>query len=61
LYALWRVYNAIENYYGLDSVKALEINAAIFFGVAAVLAVLYVLIIDRTSAPRAKTSRRRAV
>jgi drug/metabolite transporter (DMT)-like permease len=30
LYVGWRVYNAIEDHYGLDSVKALAINAALF-------------------------------
>jgi hypothetical protein len=30
LYGAWRMYNAIEDHWGLDSVRALEINAAIF-------------------------------
>jgi hypothetical protein len=30
VWALWRIYNAIEDRYGLDSVKALFINLALF-------------------------------
>lgn len=30
LFALWVVYNAIEDHYGLDSVKALLINLVLF-------------------------------
>jgi hypothetical protein len=30
LYPLWRVYNLIEDHYGLDSVAALLINLALF-------------------------------
>ena len=36
-WAFWQVYNSIENYYGLDSVKALGIN----FAIAAVLGALF--------------------
>ncbi len=37
IWAFWQVYNSIENYYGLDSVKALGIN----FSIAAVLGVVF--------------------
>jgi hypothetical protein len=30
VWVLWRIYNAIEDHYGLDSVKALLINLALF-------------------------------
>jgi hypothetical protein len=30
IWGLWQVYNAIEDFYGLDSVKALLINLALF-------------------------------
>ncbi|MCC2671554.1 MAG: hypothetical protein K0Q72_4025, partial [Armatimonadetes bacterium] len=33
LYPLWRVYNLIEDHFGLDSVAALLINLALFAGV----------------------------
>lgn len=33
VFALWTVYNAIENHYGLDSVKALLINLVLFVAV----------------------------
>ena len=32
---LWRVYNGIENYYGLDSVKAMLLNLALFAALGA--------------------------
>ena len=41
LFLLWTVYNAIENYYGLDSVKALGINAGIILATAFVFAAVY--------------------
>ena len=39
IFLLWTVYNAIENHYGLDSVKALLINLGLFLltGILAVL------------------------
>src|SRR5262245_50332952 len=30
VWVLWKIYNAIEDHYGLDSVKALLINLALF-------------------------------
>jgi hypothetical protein len=41
LFILWAVYNAIENHYGLDSVKALLINLVIFVLTGIVAAVLF--------------------
>jgi len=35
--ALWRLYNAIEDRFGLDSLVALGLNAAIFLSVGAAL------------------------
>ena len=40
IWAFWQVYNSIENYYGLDSVKALGIN----FSIAVSLGVLFFLL-----------------
>ncbi|MGH7740015.1 MAG: hypothetical protein ACREL1_07700 [bacterium] len=38
---LWFIYNAIEDHYGLDSVKALGINAFIFIVVGALWGYLF--------------------
>lgn len=35
IWAFWQVYNSIENYYGLDSLKALGINLLIALGLGA--------------------------
>ena len=43
LRAFWDVYNSIEDYYGLDSLKALGINFAIAVGIGAVFFVLFSL------------------
>src|SRR3989442_1085768 len=37
VWLLWRAYNAIENHYGLDSVKALLLNLALFAAVGIVI------------------------
>jgi hypothetical protein len=37
VWALWRMYNAIEDHYGLDSVKALLINLALFVAIGVTL------------------------
>jgi hypothetical protein len=44
IWVFWGVYNSIENYYGLDSVKALEINFGIVIGIAVFFAVIHWLI-----------------
>jgi hypothetical protein len=38
LLVLWRIYNAIANHYGLDSVVGFAVNAAIFAAAAVLLA-----------------------
>jgi hypothetical protein len=40
LYPLWRIYNLIEDHYGLDSVAALLINLALFAAVGVTAGVL---------------------
>ncbi|HXL73436.1 MAG TPA: hypothetical protein VN963_07410 [bacterium] len=44
IWIFWGVYNSIENYYGLDSVKALEINFGIVMGIAVVFVAIHWLI-----------------
>jgi hypothetical protein len=44
IWVFWGVYNSIENYYGLDSVKALEINFGIVVGIAVVFTAIHWLI-----------------
>lgn len=51
VYALWRVYNLIEDHYGLDSVKALGINAVLIVGSLAALPFLYSAFCGRNTAP----------
>ncbi len=46
IWFFWQVYNSIENYYGLDSLKALKINFCIAVVLGAVFFVLF------TYAPR---------
>lgn|GEM_PF-1636965 len=46
IWFFWQVYNSIENYYGLDSLKALKINFLIAVGLGAVFFILF------TYAPR---------
>jgi hypothetical protein len=64
LYFLWRLYNAIENRYGLDSVKALAINAVLIIGSGLLWALLYSALFDRSSAraadPRGRSARGRS-
>lgn len=40
IWVLWRMYNAIEDHYGLDSVKGLLINLALFVTLGASLGVV---------------------
>lgn len=44
IWIFWGVYNSIENFYGLDSVKALEINFGIVMGIAVVFVAIHWLI-----------------
>lgn len=46
IWFFWQVYNSIENYYGLDSLKALKINFCIAVALGAVFFFLF------TYAPR---------
>ena len=46
IWIFWGVYNSIENFYGLDSLKALKINFLIAVGIGAVFFALF------TYAPR---------
>lgn len=41
LFILWTVYNAIENHYGLDSVKALLINLVLFLVVGLAVGLVF--------------------
>ncbi len=41
IWVFWQVYNSIENYYGLDSVKALGINFLIAVGLGAFFFTLF--------------------
>jgi len=41
LFILWTVYNAIENHYGLDSVKALLINLFLFLAVGLAVGLVF--------------------
>jgi len=49
LYLLWRIYNVVENHYGLDSVKALVINAVLILGSGVVLPFIYTVFCGRRS------------
>ena len=40
-WGFWQVYNSIENYYGLDSLKALKINFLIVMGISVLFVVLH--------------------
>jgi hypothetical protein len=44
IWIFWGVYNSIENFYGLDSVKALEINFGIVMGIAVLFVAIHWLI-----------------
>jgi hypothetical protein len=48
LYVLWRLYNLIEDHYGLDSVKALGINAILIIGSGIVLPFVYTAFCGRS-------------
>ncbi len=41
IWLFWGVYNSIENYYGLDSLKALKINFVIALGLGVIFFFLY--------------------
>jgi len=41
IWVYWGIYNSIENYYGLDSLKALKINFFIVLGFSLLFCVLF--------------------
>ncbi len=57
IWAFWGIYNSIEDHYGLDSVKALEINFGIVVGIALLFTAALALI--RHWVPAGPKSRRR--
>lgn len=50
--AMWRVYNAITGRYGLDSVRGLLINLALFAAVGLAVGVAVGLVCRRRASPR---------
>jgi hypothetical protein len=58
IWVFWGVYNSIENFYGLDSVKALEINFGIVMGIAVLFIAIYWLIVRLV--PQTAAKRRRS-
>jgi len=58
IWVFWGIYNSIENYYGLDSVKALEINFGIVIGIAVLFTAIHWLIYRFV--PQAATKRSRS-
>jgi hypothetical protein len=58
IWIFWGIYNSIENYYGLDSVKALEINFGIVIGIAVFFMAVQWLIVRLM--PQAAPKRRRS-
>lgn len=58
IWIFWGVYNSIENFYGLDSVKALEINFGIVIGIAVLFVAIYGLIVRFV--PQTAPKRRRS-
>ena len=56
-YGLWRLYNRIEDHWGLDSVKALLVNFAlfVFLGIAVGLGLRFLLRAGSTPAETAST------
>jgi len=44
LLVLWKIYNAIEDHYGLDSVKALLLNVAVFAAAALIITGVRILL-----------------
>lgn len=57
IWIFWGIYNSIENEYGLDSVKALEINFGVVVGISVLFMTAYGLI--RRFAPATPAPKRR--
>lgn len=47
LWAMWRIYNAITDRLGLDTVRNLLVNAALFVTVGAVCGIAWALLLQR--------------
>ena len=58
IWVFWEVYNSIENYYGLDSLKALEINFCIAVGIGAVFFALFSFAPQWVQQPQASKRRK---
>jgi hypothetical protein len=58
VWGFWNVYNSIENYYGLDSLKALGINFAISVSLGLVYFLLFRFVPGWASKPGTGTSGR---
>lgn len=55
IWGFWQVYNSIENFYGLDSLKALKINLFIALGLGALFFALFTYVprlVQPSPAPR---------
>ena len=57
IWGFWLVYNSIENYYGLDSLKALKINFLIVMGISALFMAVHHFLPKFFQAPQ--TAKRR--
>lgn len=58
IWGFWKVYNPIEDYYGLDSLKALKINFLIAIGIAIVFAALFLLAPRLVQEPKASPKKK---
>ncbi len=58
IWGFWKAYNSIENYYGLDSLKALKLNFFIAVGIALVFVVLYSIVPKWLDKPRKAAPRK---
>jgi hypothetical protein len=58
IWVFWLIYNSIENYYGLDSLKALEINFFIMLGFVALFSTAHFLLARRLQPSKAPRRRR---
>jgi hypothetical protein len=58
IWIYWQVFNSIENYYGLDSLKALEINFFIVVGMAALFVAAHFLLTRNLQQPKALRRRK---
>ncbi len=54
--ALWPLYNAIEDHFGLDSVAALAINAGIFVALGVVIGISWTALFGKKNKPETERS-----